>query len=328
MDKGIRRLTAVEYCKKFPKTANRTIARALIKDHPGLYDSTDQARGVVRQVRGAAGTRNSRSADVPKPHGWQKVELPQSTAQIREPFIFPEPSRILLLSDIHFPFHDRQALDAAVAWGRKLKPTHVLLNGDTVENYGISRWEPDPRRRDVPGEISIARQGVKWIRERFPKAEILFKHGNHEDRLESYLMRNAAALLGVEDFEMGSLLRLGDLGISQIASRQIAHAGKLVIIHGHELPRGISNPVNPARGMYLRLNETAICGHFHQTSQHTDATGIHKKYISCWSTGCLCDLAPDYAIANKWNHGAAFVEVDKGGNFIVNNAKIIEGQVY
>lgn len=47
-----------------------------------------------------------------------------------------------------------------------------------------------------------------------------------------------------------------------------------------------------------------------------------------WSTGCLCDLHPDYAPLNKWNHGFAFVEVFNGGKFEVQNLFISDGKVY
>jgi hypothetical protein len=44
--------------------------------------------------------------------------------------------------------------------------------------------------------------------------------------------------------------------------------------------------------------------------------------------GCLCDLSPDYAIVNRWNHGFAIVDIDEDGSFEVHNHKIIDGRVY
>jgi hypothetical protein len=41
-----------------------------------------------------------------------------------------------------------------------------------------------------------------------------------------------------------------------------------------------------------------------------------------WSTGCLCDLTPQYARVNRWNHGMAFVEVANDGSFNVSNFRI------
>lgn len=317
-----------DYSKRFPKTPNRTLARLIMREQPGLFDTLEQARDVVRVVRGAKGKPRLSEARDKKEIGWQSAVMPKSTAEKRTPYRFPNPSRVFVMSDIHFPFHDEQALTAAVKWGQSKNPTHVLLNGDTVENYGVSRWEPDPRRRNVAKELKEAKNGIRWIRRMFPKAEIVFKPGNHEDRMEKYLITNAAALLGVEDFEMHRLLDLDACNIAHIGSKQIVMAGKLAIIHGHELPKGLTSSVNPARGLYLKLQETSMCGHFHQTSEHSEASGLKKRNTTCYSTGCLCDLSPEFCIVNRWNHGCAFVDVFKDGTFRVENVKIIDGKVY
>jgi predicted phosphodiesterase len=318
---------ATEYSRRFPNTPNKTLARAMFAREKKLFPSLSAAYACVRYVRGTIGKRSARNATDPKPLRFIE-SIPESKCEVREDFLVDTKERILVLSDIHFPHHSKPSLEAAIAYGKKLNPTVVYLNGDTVENYALSRWEPDPRKRDLPEEIKLARQGLRYIRERFPKARLIFKHGNHEARSEDYLKRKAPELLGVEDFKLSSLLRFDELRITEVALLQVAKFGKLNVIHGHELPKGISNPVNAARGMFLRLAETSMCGHFHQTSQHTEARGIKKEVVSCWTTGCLCGLQPDYAIINKWNHGFAVVETDKSGEFEVRNLKIIGGKVF
>jgi hypothetical protein len=50
--------------------------------------------------------------------------------------------------------------------------------------------------------------------------------------------------------------------------------------------------------------------------------------VFCWSTGCLCDLRPEYARYAKWNHGHAVVNVEPDGQFQVQNFRITaEGKV-
>jgi len=316
-----------DYSRRFPNIGNRTLANVILKKEKGLFPSFDAAYTSVRRVRGAHGDDRRKHATDLKPLRFIE-QMPASKAEVREDFLIEGKERVLVLSDIHFPHHSTDALKAAIKHGEKINPTVVYLNGDTVENYALSRWEPDPRKRDLAEEIEITRQGLRYIRGKFPQARIVFKHGNHEARSEDYLKRKAPELLGVEDFQLNRLLRFEELGIEEVSLLQVARFGKLVVIHGHELPKGISNPVNAARGMFLRLNETSMCGHFHQTSQHTEARGIRKEVVSCWTTGCLCTLSPDYAIINKWNHGFAVVETDKSGDFEVSNLKIIGGKVF
>jgi len=103
--------------------------------------------------------------------------------------------------------------------------------------------------------------------------------------------------------------------------------GHLNILHGHEFGRAISSPVNAARGLFLRANATALIGHFHHTSEHI-TKDMNGKMIGCFSTGCLCDLRPQYARYNKWNHGFAIVRQEEENYFHVNNVKIHNGKVF
>jgi hypothetical protein len=47
----------------------------------------------------------------------------------------------------------------------------------------------------------------------------------------------------------------------------------------------------------------------------------------CFSTGCLCDMRPAYAVLNKWNHGFAIVHVHADRSFDVSNMRITSGKV-
>jgi hypothetical protein len=98
-------------------------------------------------------------------------------------------------------------------------------------------------------------------------------------------------------------------------------AGKLPIFHGHELGKGISSPVNASRGVFTRMISTALVGHHHRTSSHTEPNWKHEEIV-CWSTGCLCNLNAEYAVINKWNAGFAVVEVDGSGQFQVDNLRL------
>jgi hypothetical protein len=137
----------------------------------------------------------------------------------------------------------------------------------------------------------------------------------------------APELLGVDRFEFKELFQLDKFGIELVEDKRVVKLGALNILHGHEYRFAISNPVNPARGLFLRCKAHAICGHFHQSSHHTEKT-VEQKIIATWSTGCLCDLHPEYAPLNNWVHGFAFVESTSDGKFNVQNKVIRNGKVY
>jgi hypothetical protein len=201
------------------------------------------------------------------------------------------------------------------------------LNGDITDFFAVSRWERDPREVNLKREIDQTVEFFAYMRQRFPKSKIVWKQGNHEERWEHYLWRKAPELLNVDSFDVAEIFKLNQFRIELVRDKRIIMAGKLPVLHGHEFPKGLTNPVNQARGMFLRGLECAIAGHGHRSSEHAEAS-LLGKLITCWSTGCLCNLNPDYAVINKWNHGFAFVEISKGGEFHVTNKRIYRGAVW
>ncbi len=116
-------------------------------------------------------------------------------------------------------------------------------------------------------------------------------------------------------------LHLGRHGIELVKDQRPIMAAKLPILHGHEKGKGISAPVNQARGAFLRLHHTVLEGHGHRTSGHCEPDMFGAE-VFCWSTGCLCDLRPEYARINKWNWGFAIATIHADGSFDVANQRI------
>jgi hypothetical protein len=136
---------------------------------------------------------------------------------------------------------------------------------------------------------------------------------------------HAPEFLAVDSFKLHEVLKLTDLGIELISDLRPISLGKLSVIHGHEYARSVFSPVNPARGLFLRGKTTAMCGHHHQVSQHSERT-LEGKQLSTWSLGCLCNLNPQYMPLNNWSHGFAIVDVESSGDFHVDNIKIVNGK--
>lgn len=255
-------------------------------------------------------------------------QLPKERpAPDRTPFYVNGPARIGVLPDVHIPHHDNAALRVAIDRLRREKLTHLLLNGDAMDCEGVAAWDKDPTKKDLLDEIEATKLFLAYIRFVFPKVVILYKHGNHEDRLERYLWRKAPELAGLPTLQLRQILQFERFGISEVPTHTKVKLGKLVVIHGHEHRFAISNPVNPARGIYLRMGVGTLVSHFHQFSTHSQRNG-DDKLITTWSTGCLCQLSPDYAPLNNWSHGFATVEVAKDGAYDVSNYRILHGKCW
>jgi predicted phosphodiesterase len=320
--------------RKHPDKPARTLARIAYELNPGCWKNLESARTAVRTMVGATGkARRDSKIDKslfrdPRPAGWG-CTIPDAVVQLAgwKAFDIPGKHRTLILSDVHIPFHSTEALELALDYGREKKCTLILLNGDIADHYSISRWQTDPGLRDFPGEVLAIKKFLGGLRKNFPKARIIYKHGNHEERYSVFMQHKCPEFLGLEQFEWGNVFALPENKVELVHQKRPISLGKLNVIHGHEYPGGISAPVNPARGLFLRGKCHAICGHLHQSSQHSEKT-LEQSVVSTWSTGCLCDLNPDYRPMNNWNHGFAFAETAADGSFEVQNLRVIDGKVY
>jgi hypothetical protein len=189
----------------------------------------------------------------------------------------------------------------------------------------LSRFIKDRRLRNMSEELEMTRNFLKDLQNHF-QCPIYYKIGNHEERWQNFLKLQAPELLGIPDFELSTILKFGESGVQEVKSKQIAKAGKLPLLHGHEFFSGFAPPVNPARGLYLKAKESSIIGHHHRTSEHTEVS-LSGDVTTTWSVGCLCGLQPEYMPFNSWNNGFAHIKVEKNGDYEVNNLRIIKNKI-
>lgn len=322
---------ARELITKFPNLPSLTLGKMLAKAHPKMWLTAEKGRDTVRHVRGKKRKGHGRLAnktlfeDGERPRN--PFNLPASYERKPDPYKIRY-ERVAIISDLHIPYFSMEALTACLDWIKKKGPDCILINGDLIDFYMASRFQPDPRMRNIAQELADTNQFLDVLKREFPKAKIIYKLGNHCVRLEKYLVVNAPILLDIPEFQLKNLLNLAERGIDFVDDLRLMHLGKLTIGHGHEMKSGFIAPVNVARGLFLRANDCALVGHSHRTSEHASNT-IRGKIISTWSTGCLCELSPAYNPVTQWNHGFAYVEQDLStGNFHVQNLKIIKGKVY
>ena len=323
---------AREYCLKHPDVNTLTLARMALKNEPAIWQTLTAAREAIRWARSER-KHNKQKDPVARtaPRTTQSFcyTAPQSMATDYSDFVIHGAQRILRLSDIHYPFHDQRSLEAAVNHGIKLDPTILLLAGDIIDCHDLSDYDRDPRHRYTEIEMAMIVEQLEQFRQAFPKARIVWMEGNHEHRLKRYLMRRAPDLYGLPMMDVPGFVTIAGHAnamhrVEWVDDCRVVRTGKLAHIHGHEFKGG--GGVNPARWLFLKTGESAMMGHCHRTSEHSEPN-LSGKQIACWSTGCLSELHPPYMRHTKWNHGFATVIVDASGDFEVSNHRIINGKV-
>lgn len=287
-----------------------------------------QAGGPWLDIGNRAGVSFSRARQIAKTNKQNPStileDFPEPIPLAFDAYNIDRPGQWGIISDIHIPAHDPETIKLFVAECKRRAVVGIVLNGDVLDSHEVSDHLRDPSAIRYCDEIDQGKKFLAWLRKRLPNAEIVYKEGNHEDRVSRYLLNRAPAIEGLEGVNLQSWLHLGDFGIEWIGDKRIIHLGKLNLIHGHEYKGG--GGVNPARWLYLRAGSVAMCGHFHRVSEHHERN-IDMRYKAAWSLGCACYLHPRYAPINNWQHGFAFVHLEKDGNFAVENKRVLGGKI-
>jgi len=145
---------------------------------------------------------------------------------------------------------------------------------------------------------------------------------------EKFLLMKVREIWDDEYFQLEERLQLNSVKVKLLDDKTLVKAGKLSITHGHHIFKGVFTPVNPSRGAFLRAKQSLIVGHLHRASHHPEVD-LDGKIISCWSTGCLCELKPNYSpMVSNSQHGFAHIMVEKNGDYTVKNYQIVNGKLH
>ena len=316
--------------KQFPTASTRALARIIYDDNKELF-TLEKARDLIMYYRGAKGKRLNKSlADksfVRKKTNDDPFEfIPKSYAMRRDTWHLPTSIKnVAVWGDLHIPYHESDAVKAAIKLAKEDKVDAIFLNGDVMDFFGLSFHEKNPKNRPrISEELELARQFLKGLRKHFTNIPIYWIDGNHEHRLERYLAVKAPELLDTSEFQIATLLRMAEYGITYLGFRTKCYFGKLLVEHGDRL-KGTGG-VNPARSARLKYKRSVLVNHFHKLSVDSG-----KQYdgdvMTCWSNGCLCELEPEYMEVNEHVHGVCHVQMN-GDNYRVRQYQIINGKVF
>ncbi|HMA77826.1 MAG TPA: metallophosphoesterase family protein, partial [Candidatus Paceibacterota bacterium] len=229
-------------------------------------------------------------------------------------------------NDIHCPFHDIKAVDMLIDFIRREKPDRIILAGDIIDFYAISRFNKDPKRRGgLRKEIYATRELLYCIRKAAPQAEIDYTKGNHEDRLRRYLWSDASELEGLDGLTVQDQLCVDKFDINY--HEDGVEEGKLFVYHGSVVHKHAGYS---ARAEFEKNGRSGMSGHTHRDGKYTQRTrGGHFVWFENF---CLCDLDAEYidGVAN-WSQGWSVITSINGRQYVeqipvINHRYIYKGK--
>lgn len=237
--------------------------------------------------------------------------------------------RVLIVPDVHVPYHDELAWRTVLAVARGWRPDACVILGDFGDFYQVSQHPKDPSRR-----ISFGDE-IKFVLaelERFAKLgipRVIFCEGNHETRFQRLVNAQSPVLHGVTGIASDARQLLdvaGRFGWEWVPYGHHASIGKLSFMHdaGH-------CGVYAARQSVTSFGASIVFGHTHRAGAHYESTVGGDRHVG-WTMGWLGDPeAIDYRhrarVLRESQHGFGIAHIEQGsGLFWCGFVPVISGR--
>lgn len=215
----------------------------------------------------------------------------------------------LIVPDTHIPFHDRRAFALMIKCAKKRKIKEVVILGDFLDFYSVSRHDKDPRvKESLKQEIDQGNKALDVLDDEFKKARKVYIEGNHELRLTNYLASKAPEIFDLTETQ--SLLRLGRRGWKWVSwGPYQSHA----ILGSSFRARHRPLATNPKQGV-LKGMTNLVYGDIHKIEM-AHANNLSGDTFLNFSCGWLGDKRNEKVFgyiqgSHQWQLGFAFLYHD------------------
>lgn len=215
----------------------------------------------------------------------------------------------LIVPDVHVPYHHKKAVETVMRVGEIVNPNEIYFLGDLADFYFCNmHGAKHPETQQMAKvEVDAVNEFLDEWDARFPRQRKHYIEGNHEYRLERWLIAKAPELFGVTDWEMlFKLDRRSRWTVHPYRLSQLVPILNTDLYARHE-PKSMSSPKASATKSLVSL----VYGHIHRIEKYVTRTDDDKKILHC-SPGWLGDIKYDKIFGYvksqpNWNLGFAIV---------------------
>lgn len=317
----------IKYLEVFTEMPSNTLAKKIFSENPMDFKDSEAARSIIRNYRNANG---STVVNDKRFYGTGKYTIPKEESEDFLPYKLPTScNNIGIISDLHIPNHRAKPLEAAYDYFHNNNVNTVIINGDLLDNTPFTRHDGKrPSASDVRRWFDQSEYYLEGLRDAFPTQSIFWTEGNHDYWYRRWMNQHAWQLDDDPYFSLQERLHIDEYKVKFIPQTQYVLAGKLAICHGHQLAGRFGVGVAPARNIWNKTKKSVLISHVHKSDSYTE-TDLSGEIYTCYTTGCLCTLTPEYQpFAGKANHGFSHVQVEKSGEYNVTNLRVSKGKIY
>lgn len=227
------------------------------------------------------------------------------------------PGRWFIPGDWHIPNHHRALTRIMLQHAADLRPDYVMLQGDTVNAQGLSRFRKQTDDIQVTSLKREAEVAAPLLHQLASCAEkgAWAGPGNHE----KFVYRHADENPAFEGMEWWEAWDPAFKDYRVLPADYRAKLGYLIVEHGDDL-KGSLRADSTAAVMRNYPTQCTLYGHTHRiqcTQKATCSSGLSVAHAA-WTIGTLADPARmDDQDSDGWQYGWAVVDVRENGFFNV-----------
>jgi predicted phosphodiesterase len=245
-----------------------------------------------------------------------KMKVVRVPANFKNAIIFP---------DLHIPKQDAHAIALVKKYARENKADVIILNGDVMDSAAFGRHGHKPKDEQVGKYFDQTYELLATLRSDFPNALIYWIEGNHDLWFARYIQQNARPLQNDSYFTIQKRLKLDELSIQYLTEDTALRFADMDILHGHQFFRGRAQAVNPAMTIFNTMGRNVTISHVHRVHAFHKRLPMNEVVTSCYTTGCLSELSPDYNPLASYMTG--FMHLRRGGSRAIVRNLIIEKEI-
>lgn len=168
---------------------------------------------------------------------------------------------VLVISDLHIPYHDVNWIAKCVEIAHRMKITKLIIAGDLLDSKQLGKFA-DQSEHTLEEEIDQAHQLVLWLRSKFEQIDVF--PGNHDARF--------ARAIG-NQISTSKLLEWACGGAATIHSHHHAYVGQTWLVAHPGVYSRV--PGRPAEQLAAKFQRSVATAHTHKWAISTDVSGNH-----------------------------------------------------
>lgn len=188
-----------------------------------------------------------------------------------------------ILGDVHGPYEDFRALELAIDVFQDQDITNLIINGDFLDFYTLNAYGPKHPdvQESLETELFWGEETLDWIIKKLPGVKITFILGNHEFRLERFILDKCPMFYNL--ISLHKQLKLKEKGIEWVHYNERYQLGDSNCFVQHSPPSYSEN--SAATSLKKKIDQDHIWGCTHRPDSYfrTGASGnVYSSYCLGW----------------------------------------------